>query len=385
MANIFTTPAKILSGINALSTAGSEFANMGKKALVVSDGMMHKLGNIRKLEEVLISNNIQYSLFAEVNTEPTDVVVKAGVAQYCKENCDFLIAIGGGSPIDTMKAIAVLVSVGGKLVDYMGKDISNRLPKIAAVPTTAGTGSEATQVTIIIDTETQVKMMLRGGALMPDLAVMDPQFTITAPPDVTAATGIDALCHAVEAYTSKRAQPLSDIFALSATKRILDHLLKAYDEPENVEARTQMVLAATEAGIAFNNASVAIIHGMSRPIGALFHVPHGISNAMLMETCLDFVKHAAVEQFADLARHCGLSTSYDSDEEAADKFLIKITLLLRNLNIPTLREYGIDPETFNAAIPKMASDAFASGSPSNTHFDITISHIEQLYAKLILK
>ena len=158
-----------------------------------------------------------------------------------------------------------------------------------AIPTTAGTGSEATMFTIITDTANNVKMLLKGACLIPDLAIIDPVFSISTPKSVTTSTGVDALCHAIEAYTSRKAQPFSDIFALSAIKRIFSNLPIVYEEPDNLEARKEMALAATEAGIAFNNSSVTLVHGMSRPIGALFHVPHGLSNAMLLERCMYFV------------------------------------------------------------------------------------------------
>ena len=208
---------------------------------------------------------------------------------YRSNGCDFLIALGGGSPIDAMKAIGSVVSNGGCINDYYGKIIDKPTPPMIAVPTTSGTGSEATQFTIITNTQADIKMLLKGAVLMPDLAIDDPAFTLTAPQSVTAATGLDALCHAAEAYTSRMAQPLTDEFALSAVKRIFKYLPICYNEGQNIKAREQMSLAALEAGIAFNNASVTIIHGMSRPIGALFHVPHGISNAMLMYECFSYV------------------------------------------------------------------------------------------------
>lgn len=385
MSNSFLTPAKIISGVDALEATGPELARMGKKALVVSDGMMSKLGNLAKVTDTIAAHGAAVSVYAEVNSEPTDLIVVAGVEQYRREDCDFLVAIGGGSPLDTMKAIAVLVTSGGRSADYMGCEISVRTPKMAAVPTTAGTGSEATQFTIITDTQTQVKMLLKGAALLPDLAVVDPQFTMTAPPSVTAATGVDALCHAIEAYTSRKAQPLSDIFALSAAKRIFANLRKAYDMPQDTEARTQMALAATEAGIAFNNSSVTIIHGMSRPIGALFHVAHGLSNAMLMEECLRYAKDGAPGRFATLARHCGFAMAGEPDGVAVDRLLEGISRLLQGLRIPTLRGFGIDPVAFEKVIPKMAKDAFDSGSPSNTRRELGIGDMEALYLMLISK
>lgn len=382
MPNIFLSPSKIMSGNGSLEASAEEFKAMGKKALIVSDSMMKKLGNIKKVESVLKNAGVSYSIYAEVNSEPTDVIVENGVKQYKKENCDFLVALGGGSPIDTMKAIGMLATCGGALADYLHKTVAEKLPNMAAIPTTAGTGSEATQFTIITDTKTEVKMLLKGPALIPSFAVIDPQFTMTAPPKVTAATGIDALCHAVESYTSKKAQPMSDTFALSAANRIFKNLLKAYTTPDDINAREQMSLAATEAGIAFNNSSVTIVHGMSRPIGALFHVPHGLSNAMLLNTCLKFIVSGAVERFADIARYCGMCGENAPDGDAANILIDKISGLLKDLNIPTIKEYGIDKAVFDKNIHKMADDAFASGSPSNTRKKVNAEDMEMLYKQL---
>ena len=225
-------------------------------------------------------------------------------------------------------------------------------------------------------------MLVNGKVLMPDLAIIDPQFTMTAPPKITAATGLDALCHCVEAYTSRKAQTLSDTFAVSAVKRIFKYLPVAYKDGKNEEARVQMSVAALEAGIAFNNASVTIIHGMSRPIGALFHVAHGLSNAMLMKECLSFALEGAYERFADLGRAIGVATPEDSDQAASEKFLDAVVALTEELETPTLAEFGIDKEKFFEVIEKMAYDAMDSGSPQNTQREITQADVEQMYKNL---
>lgn len=253
---------------------------------------------------------------------------------------------------------------------------------MVAIPTTAGTGSEATQFTIITDTKKDIKMLLKGKVLMPSLAISDPQFTMTAPPKITAATGLDALCHAVEAYTSNKAQTLSDTFAMSAVKRIFKYLPTAFHDGKNEEARIQMAIAALEAGIAFNNASVTLIHGMSRPIGALFHVAHGLSNAMLLKECLSFALEGAYDRFADLGRTVGVATAEDSDKEASEKFLAAVIALTEELETPTLEQFGIDKEAFFNVIEKMAYDAMDSGSPQNTRRAITQADVEQMYKNL---
>lgn len=205
---------------------------------------------------------------------------------------------------------------------------------------------------------------------------------MTAPPKITAATGLDALCHAVEAYTSRKAQTLSDTFALSAVKRIFQYLPIAFRDGKNEEARVQMSVAALEAGIAFNNSSVTLIHGMSRPIGALFHVAHGLSNAMLMKECLSFALEGAYDRFADLGRAIGAADGADSAETASAKFQAAVVALTEELETPTLAEFGIDKEAFFNVIEKMAYDAMGSGSPQNTQKEITQADIEQMYKNL---
>ena len=382
MAREFIAPGNIFTGAGALDMAEDKLRQLGKKALIVTDNVMVELGNCAKVEAALKNGNVDYVVYHEINGEPTDVMINKGLELYKENGCDFLVALGGGSPIDSMKAIAALVANGGNISDYMGKIIGGELPTTVAIPTTAGTGSEATQFTIITDTQNDVKMLLKGAVLMPDYAIIDPQFTMTAPPKITAATGLDALCHCVEAYTSRKAQTLSDTFAVSAVKRIFKYLPVAYKDGKNEEARVQMSVAALEAGIAFNNASVTIIHGMSRPIGALFHVAHGLSNAMLMKECLSFALEGAYDRFADLGRAIGVATPEDSDQAASEKFLDAVVALTEELETPTLAEFGIDKEKFFGVIEKMAYDAMDSGSPQNTQRTITQADVEQMYKNL---
>lgn len=382
MAKEFIVPGQIITGAGALDMAENTLAQLGEKALIVTDRVMVELGNCAKVENALKNQGVAYSVYSEIAGEPTDTMIENGLRQYQEEGCDFLIALGGGSPIDSMKAIGSLVKNGGNISDYMGKIIDVEMPPMAAIPTTAGTGSEATQFTIITDTKKDIKMLLKGRSLMPTLAVSDPQFTMTAPPKITAATGLDALCHAIEAYTSRQAQTLSDTFALSAVRRIFKYLPTAFHDGKNEEARTEMAVAALEAGIAFNNASVTLIHGMSRPIGALFHVAHGLSNAMLLKECLGFALCGAYERFAQLGRSIGAASAEDADKEAAGKFLAAVEGLTKELETPTLEEFGIDKEEFFRVIDKMANDALESGSPQNTCREVSKEDIEQMYRNL---
>lgn len=382
MAREFIVPGQIITGAGALDMAEAALGKFGKKAMIVTDQVMIDLGNCAKVEVALKNQGVDYTIYSEIAGEPTDTMIEKGLQQYRKEGCDFLVALGGGSPIDSMKAIGSLVKNGGDISDYMGKVIEVEMPPMVAIPTTAGTGSEATQFTIITDTKKDIKMLLKGKVLMPALAISDPQFTMTAPPKITAATGLDALCHAVEAYTSNKAQTLSDTFALSAVKRIFKYLPTAFHDGRNEEARIQMSVAALEAGIAFNNASVTLIHGMSRPIGALFHVAHGLSNAMLMKECLSYALSGAYDRFAELGRSIGAASLEDSDKEASEKFLAAVVKLTEELETPTLAEFGIDRDAFFQVIGKMAYDAMDSGSPQNTRRGVTQADVEQIYRNL---
>lgn len=382
MAREFIVPGQIITGSGALTMAEKTLKGLGKKALIVTDKVMIQLGNCAKVETALKNQGIDYAIYSEIVGEPTDTMIENGLKVYKENGCDFLVALGGGSPIDSMKAIGSLVVNGGNISDYMGKVIDVEMPPLVAIPTTAGTGSEATQFTIITDTKKDIKMLLKGKVLMPKLAIIDPQFTMTAPPKITAATGLDALCHAVEAYTSRKAQTLSDSFAMSAVKRIFKSLPVAFKDGKNEEARIQMSVAALEAGIAFNNASVTIIHGMSRPIGALFHVAHGLSNAMLMKECLGFALEGAYDRFADLGRAIGVADATDEDKAAAEKFLSAIEGIVKELETPTLAEFGIDKEEFFKVIDKMAYDAMDSGSPQNTMREVSEEQVKQIYRNL---
>ena len=382
MASKFIMPKQIISGENALQQSKEVIRTLGTKALVVSGKVMNRIGNVRIVTNLLDEIGIGWTVYDDITGEPDDVMIDGGVEAYKANGCDFLIAIGGGSPMDSMKAIGALITNPGKIADYMGKEITNPLPPMVAIPTTAGTGSEATQFTIITDTKTSIKMLLKGTVLIPDVAIVDASFTVSSPKSVTNAPGLDALTHAVEGYTSKKASPLTDVYAVDAVKRIFQYLPRAYGNGEDMEAREEMILAALEAGVVINNSSVTLVHGMSRPIGANFYVPHGLSNAMLLKVCLTFALDGTYERFADLGRAIGAATEEDNDETAAKAFLDAIIQLCETLEVPTLAEYGVDKEAFCEVMDKMADDAIASGSPGNTRKTTTKADVIKMYKEL---
>lgn len=377
----FRMPKSVLYGRNSLEKLGEQSKKLGKRAFIVTDTIMEKLGYVEKCIQQLNKKSITVSTYNKVDAEPTNIHVLEALSLCKEEKCDFIIGIGGGSCIDAAKAVAVLYTNGGEVEDYVQKDIeieNNPLPLIA-IPTTSGTGSEVTSVAVITNKKTDVKMMMKHPSFIPKVAIIDPVLTSSLPPQITAATGIDALCHAIEAYISKVSQPLTDVLALSAIESIMKHLRIAYEDGRNMEAREAMMIASLQAGIAFSNASVTLVHGMSRPVGALFHVPHGISNAILLPTVLEFTKTSAMKRLAKIGRSLNKDLYSNSDEEVADYTLGEIKKLCFDLRIPNLKEYGIDEIEFENAISKMASDAIESGSPANNPRVPSYDEIKELY------
>lgn len=377
----FQTPRTIKYGRGALQSVGEIALKKGKKALIISDEVIEDLGYLKECQNVLKSAKIESVLYLGVKSEPTDEYVSEALQIFNEKKCDIIISLGGGSCIDTAKAVAVVATNGGYIGDYMGeKKIAEKraIPHIA-IPTTAGTGSEVTDVTVITNSSNDVKMMIKQPVFLPDAAIVDPILTVSSPKSVTAATGVDALSHAIEAYISKKANPLTDTFALSAMKLIVNNLKKCYVDRNDLDAREAMALGALQAGLAFSNASVCLVHGMSRPIGALFNVPHGFSNAMLLPAVLEFSQKEATDRLADLGRIFAEDSETFTDEEAADFAVESVKKLCSDLNIPNIKGWGIDREKFKQQLDKMAKDALESGSPQNNPRVPTEDEIKQLY------
>ena len=379
---LFKTPEYTLIGSKALEEAKPYLKKCGKKALIVTGKHVVLSDMMAELKKALEEIGIAYFVFDGITGEPTNVMIDEGIAAYKESGCDFCIGIGGGSPLDSAKAIAAMITNEGKIADYNGKVIEKPIPPVVAIPTTAGTGSEEKQFTVITDVEKDIKMLLKGGYLVPKIAIVDPAYTYSAPKSITAATGMDALTHAIEAYTSRKALPVTDTLAVSAVKRIMKYLPAAYKDGSDEKARYEMSVASYEAGICINNSTVTLVHGMSRPIGALFHVAHGISNAMLLTKCLAFALDGAYEKFANLGREIGAATAEDDDKTASEKFIEALNEICKICEIPTLLEYGIPKDDFFAHMEKMAHDALTSGSPGNTMKPISEQDIIEIYKKL---
>jgi alcohol dehydrogenase class IV len=350
--------------------------------LIVTDPFIRKSGLARILAESLRLPG-EARIFSETVSDPTTGSVYAGLDYLGLSRHDCVIGLGGGSSIDSAKAIAVLAVHGGLMRDYKApRELDAPGLPVIAIPTTAGTGSEATRFTIITDDETNEKMLCIGLAFLPVAALVDFELTLTKPLRLTADTGVDSLTHAIEAYVSSRANPFADNFALTAMKSIWANLKKACSEPRNRDAREQMMLAATQAGIAFSNSSVALVHGMSRPIGAKFHVPHGMSNAMLLPSVTEFSLPGAPERYAHCAKTMGIVPFSASIQEAGVKLAASLKELNEVLQVPTPEGFGISRTAWEESIPTMVKQAIASGSPANNPRVPTHEQIEEIYVNL---
>ncbi|MDR4886796.1 iron-containing alcohol dehydrogenase [Fredinandcohnia sp. QZ13] len=374
-------PKAIFYGYDSFKQLGVESRKLGTRALIISDKVMEDLGYVDHCKMMLNEEGILCSTYLGIDSEPTDLFVDEAL-EICKQNkCNIIIAIGGGSCIDTGKAVAVLATNGGEISDFMGnkKMADKKAIPLIAIPTTAGTGSEATDVTVITNTRNDVKMMIKQAMFLPEVAIVDPTLTLSSPTHITSATGVDALTHAIEAYISRRSHPFTDTLALSAIKLIYENIEEVYKNGNNIGAREKMSLGALKAGIAFSNASVCLVHGMSRPIGAIFHVPHGVSNAMLLPAILEYSKSACINRLAAIGRFIKPELSNYTDEEIANYVVQEIKKLCLNLNIPNMKEWGIKKHELDKVVGKMAKDALASGSPSNNPRIPSEEEIIELY------
>ena len=382
MSFVFNIPAAVVTGAGASRELLTHVRRLGgSRILIVTDDFMVQCGVVQPFIELLQGGGMPAAIFSGVQPDPTEQNVIDGLAALQGAGADLIVAIGGGSPIDCAKAIGMLATNGGQVRDYMGYEKIPRagLPLIA-IPTTAGTGSEVTRATVITDPAHDEKMLLMSVQLVPQVALVDFELTMSMPGPLTAAVGVDTLTHAIEAYVSKKANGVTDPIALSCVSLVAKNLRLAFREPGNRSAREAMSLAACQGGMAFGNSSVCLVHGMSRPIGALFHVPHGISNAMLLPAVTQFSLRGSTARYATVARAMGAARAEDPDDRAAEALIGALEALNRDLAIPRLREHPKMQEgKFLASLAKMSSDALASGSPANNPVVPTAEEIVALY------
>jgi len=382
-------PRMMLVGGGAVAELPGLLAKLGlSRPFVVTDPVMVSTGLLRRCLDPLESAGLRAEVFSDTIPEPTDAVVERGVERLEAAEADCLVAFGGGSPMDTAKAMAILAegrraNPAARMRDFKAPFQADHasLP-VVAIPTTAGTGSECTRFTVITDSGRDEKMLIAGLGALPLAAIVDYELTFSVPRRTTADTGVDSLTHALEAYVSQRANPFSDALAVSAMGLIGKHLRLAFAEPHDRVAREGMMLGATQAGLAFSNSSVALVHGMSRPIGAHFHVPHGLSNAMLLPAVTCFSLDAAEPRYAEAARRIGMARDDDDDVSAGRSLADGLVQLNRDLDVPTPRGFGIKEADWERKLPVMAEQALASGSPGNNPRVPDAAEIVALYREV---
>lgn len=378
----FDAPTTILTG----GGSRHQLANLAKelrarRVLLVTDNGVIQLGIADAITEILAGAGCNVRRFDEVQPDPTDQNVANGALALQQHKADLVVAVGGGSPIDTAKVIAVRQANEGPLSSYMGlHKIQNPGVPLIAIPTTAGTGSECTKVAVITDTERDIKMMMLSAPLLPQAAIVDYELSLSMPKSLTAAVGVDTLTHGIEAYVSKKRNDMTDPFALSCIKLVGQHLRSAWTDGSDHKAREGMMLAACQGGLAFSNSSVCLVHGMSRPIGAVFHLPHGLSNAILLPTVTRFSWESALDRYADVARALGCADQSTSERDACLELLRYLEELNAFLELPRLSQCpGVMLDVFEQQVGKMAGDAIASGSPANNPREPSQSEIVELY------
>lgn len=376
------SPRVIRIGGGVAKEVGEILQQLGlSRPLIVTDKNLVALGHVQTVTDALDASNTRWNIFDAVVEDPTDTCVDAGLAAFKQGDFDCIIGFGGGSPMDTAKAISFMSVNPGHVRDYKAPCQIDRCgPPVILIPTTGGTGSELTRWCVITDTEKTEKYNLSGLACVATAALIDWTFTTTKPWRITADTAVDSLTHAIEAYVSRKAFPYADAFALAAMPPIAKHVRMACKEPENGEARAALMLAASQAGMAFSNASVALVHGMSRPIGAHFHVAHGLSNAMLLPEITNFSVSAAPVRYATCARVMGWADDLDQDNVACEKLVENLIKLNADLKVPSPTSLGLAGE--EAIFDVMASQALASGSPQNNPRIPTKDEIKALYASI---
>jgi len=350
----FKIANKLITGAAAIEQLSAELTRLNvQNPLIVTDAILVQSGTVDLALAQL--GGRRYGVFDQVKPEPEISIVEDCTRAYREGGHDGLIGVGGGSAIDIAKGVAAFASHEGPLAELFGVDLVKRKgPPLIAIPTTAGTGSEVTNVAIFSDKQAQLKKGIVSDYLLPDVALVSPLMTLTCPRSVTAASGVDALVHAVEAYLSVNASPITDAIALGAIKLIVKALPKAYANPSSLQAREDMATASLMAGMAFGNAGVGAVHALAYPLGGRFNIAHGVSNALLLPYVMEWNKLACVERMRDIADAMGARVAHLSDRDAADLAVKAMADLCAAVEIPSgLRSFNV-PED---AIPAMAEEA----------------------------
>lgn len=372
---------KILMGVGAVGEVGKEVTGLGaKRALLISDPGVMKAGIVEKVLSSLKGAKVKVSVFDRVEPDPRYEIVDECAEWARPQGIQCVIGVGGGSSLDVAKAVAVMLKGGGSISSFFGVDLIDRsgVP-VVAVPTTAGTGSEVTPIVILSDEREKLKKGVVSPHLIPSVAILDPELTVGMPPSVTAATGMDALIHAIEAFTSINATPFTDLLAARAMELLYSNIRKAYCNGSDIRARSHMLEGSLLAGISFANAGVTAVHAFAYPIGAEFHIPHGIANTLMLPRVMEFNMIGALERFASIATMLGEAPSGLSLREAAQKAVTAMERLREDLGLPThLSDFGVRTED----IPRLASGVLkVTRLLANNPRTVTQKDAEEIYRR----
>lgn len=371
-------------GPGAREVLPKEIARLGfKKAFVATDKDLIKFGVADKVLKVLADAGIPYEVFSDIKPNPTTANVKAGVAAFAASGADFIIALGGGSSMDTAKAVGIITN-NPEFADVVSlegvADTKKKSVPIIALPTTAGTAAEVTINYVITDEANEKKMVCVDPNDIPVMAIVDAELMYTLPKSLTAATGMDALTHAIEGLITKGAWEMSDMFELKAIEMIARYLETAVNEPQNAEARNGMAVAQYIAGMAFSNVGLGVVHGMAHPMGAIFDIPHGVANALLLPTIMEFNMPAAVDKYVQIAKAMDVYSTGMSKEEAAQAAVDAVRALAIRVGIPQhLTELGINEGDLDRLATAAAADVCTPGNPREVNKEIILD----LYKKVL--
>lgn len=378
----FEIPTVIKHGVGAVKHLGEEIKKFGvTKVMLVTDPGIYNAGVTKPVEESLKNAGVEVFVFNKVEPNPPVRLIGEGTNTFKENGCDGLVAVGGGSSMDTAKAVGVEVVHGESVLEYEAaegkKPLSKRIPPLATIPTTAGTGSEVTQWAVITDEDREFKFNTGGPLIAAYLTILDPKLHVSMPPHVTAMTGIDALSHAIECYTMQFAQPVTDAVALLAMEYVAKYLRRAYANGHDIEARYGMAQAAMLAGLSYGSESAGAAHAMAQTLGGIMPVAHGQCVAAMMGPVMEFNWKGHPEKFARIAQALGLKTDHMTTEEAAKAAVVEVYNLVEEMDIPTLEEQGVPKDM----IPRLAKEAMTDPQTFGNPRDLTEKAYKWIYER----
>ncbi len=340
----FIFPTRIDYGIGIIKNLTCVLKEYGiTKPLIITDKGIVESGLLQKVTALLEADHFDYFVFDEIEANPKDYNVDKAAETALKNHTDGIIALGGGSPIDTAKAASAIISYGGKALDYMGKNkVKGPVQPFITIPTTAGTGSEVTFSSVITDSKKNFKLTMKSEYIAPKVALLDPELTVSLPPSITASTGVDALTHAIEAYSAKVSEPIADACALYAIELIAENIREAFNNGMNVQARAAMQMGSTLAGIAFSHSDVASVHCMAEALGGIYDAPHGVCNSILLPHVMAYSLKDATDRYARIARAMG--SKEECDIKAAEEAVEMVKQIVSDLKLPKFSELGVREE-----------------------------------------